>query len=41
MPPVGQLLGDQQSAVNFVPDTAFTPAMAERGLAFWESLLDE
>ena len=37
--PVGQLLSEQQSAVNFAPDTAFEPAMIERGLAFWESLL--
>ena len=37
--PVGQVLSDQQSAVNFAPDSAFEPAMIERGLAFWESLL--
>ena len=39
--PIGQMLNDQQSAVNFAPDTVFTPALAERGLAFWESLLGE
>ncbi|MEO7912497.1 MAG: hypothetical protein ABIV47_22850 [Roseiflexaceae bacterium] len=39
--PVGQLLSDQQSMVNFAPDSAFEPAMIERGLAFWESLLGE
>ena len=39
--PVGQVLSDQQSAVNFAPSAAFEPAMIERGLAFWESLLGE
>ena len=38
--PVGQVLNDQQSAVNFTPDSPFDPAMAERGLTFWESLLN-
>jgi len=37
--PVGQVLSDQQSAVNFAPDSTFEPAMIERGLAFLESLL--
>ena len=37
--PVGQVLNDQQSAVNFTPNRPFDPAMAARGLTFWESLL--
>jgi hypothetical protein len=37
--PVGQLLSEEQSAVNFAPGSAFEPGMIERGLAFWESLL--
>jgi hypothetical protein len=35
------VLSNEQSAVNFAPDSAFEPGMIERGLAFWESLLDE
>jgi hypothetical protein len=39
--PFGAVWTNEASAVNFAPDTAFTPEMAERGLAFWESLLDQ
>ncbi len=39
--PIGQVLTDKQSMVNFAPDTAFEPGMIERGLAFWEHLLEE
>ena len=37
--PVGQVLSDQHSALNFAPGSAFEPEMIERGLAFWENLL--
>jgi hypothetical protein len=37
--PVGQVLSNEQSAVNFAPDSVFEPGMIERGLAFWESLI--
>jgi hypothetical protein len=39
--PVGSVLSDKETAVQFAPDTAFTPEMVERGLAFWEHLLGE
>lgn len=38
--PVGQLLSNEQSMVNFAPGSVLEPEMIERGLAFWESLLD-
>src|SRR5205814_49513 len=39
--PIGQVLSNEQSAVNFASGSAFEPAMVERGLAFWEHLLGE
>jgi len=39
--PIGQVWTHEQSAVNFMPDSAFEPGMIERGLDFWESLLGE
>jgi hypothetical protein len=39
--PVGSVWTGEETAVQFAPNTAITPELAERGLAFWESLLGE
>ncbi len=38
--PVGSVWTGEETAVQFAPDTAITPELAERGLAFWEGLLE-
>jgi hypothetical protein len=37
--PIGLVWTDEETAVNFAPDTTFEPEMIARGLAFWESLI--